>query len=65
MGSDWQPYIWERVIGGVLITGCKTRPKQSGPNTGTPMFLIRQDNYRALVTHEAIDRMLEQAKVSA
>ena len=60
MGPDWQPYIWERVTGGVLITGCMTRPKKSGPNKGEPMFLTCQDNHRAVVTAEEIDRLVEK-----
>lgn len=65
MGPDWQPYIWERVTGGVLITGCMTRPKKSGPNKAEPMFLTRQDNHRAVVTADEIDRMVEQAAATA
>lgn len=60
MEQDWAPYIWERVKGGIVITGCKTRPKKSGPNKGEPMFLTREDNHRVVVTAEEVDRVIQQ-----
>jgi len=55
----------ELVEGGLLITGCKTRPKKSGPYKGEPMFLTREDNRRVIVTAEEVDRMIEQAAANA
>ena len=65
MGPEWAPYIMELVEGGLVITGCKTRPKKSGPHKGEPMFLTREDNRRVVVTREEVDRVIEQATATA
>lgn len=52
----WQPYRYEQAAGGLIITGCLTRPKKSGPNKGEPKFLINEENTTVVVTREDIDR---------
>ena len=56
MPDGWLPYLYEAVVGAVLITGCMTRPKKSGPNKGEPLYLTAENRVTVAVTAEDIDR---------
>ncbi len=58
---NWQPYLYESVNGGILVTGCATRPKKRGPNKGKPMFLTRLHSIRVVVTNDDIDSAIKSA----
>lgn len=57
--ANWLPYQYEAVNGGILVTGCATRPKKRGPNKGKPMFLTRLHSIRVVVTKGDIDAAIK------
>jgi len=56
MPGDWQPYYYQRENGGIVVTGCKTRLKKSGPNKGMPLYLTKEGECRVIITPDDVDR---------
>ncbi|WP_372809455.1 hypothetical protein [Litorivivens sp.] len=48
-GPNWYPYKFVAVKGGIICTGCETRPKKSGPNKGEIMYTMK-NKFDVIVT---------------
>ncbi len=59
MPSNWRPYLYQSEVGGIIVTGCKTRPKKSGKDKGGTLFLTKEDKLKVLITSEDIERQKE------
>lgn len=54
MPEDWVPYVWEWISGGLLLTGCRTRPEASGSGY---RFLMDEDNKRVILSDAEINAL--------
>jgi hypothetical protein len=63
--DSWKPYLYSSEVGGgLLIKGCKTRPKKSGVNKGEPLYLTKEDSHSVMVTSEEIEYEKERLKLN-
>jgi len=45
----WEPYLFERIDNGILITGCLTSIKKSGKDKGGIKFLIKEGSKKIFI----------------
>ncbi len=48
-GPNWFPYKFVAVKGGIICTGCETRPKTKGPNKGELLYTMK-NKFDVIVT---------------
>ncbi len=60
--DGWMPYRYSLMAaGGIRVTGCHTRPKTSGPNKGSLLYLTKVNRKVVVIHRDDVDRHIAAA----